>query len=199
MPEPYRGVKFEAEKVGSFTPTAPERKNIEKLVSLKETYVKYGFLDRNGGNFSFRADQGFIIKRTGVWIDKITGQDFVRVTDVRDGRVFYEGDNLPSSECRTHFYIYQNVPTVNFVFHAHALEIAEKVGIEADPCCIPVLSYGTMELAEIVSQKAKTMPFVIAKNHGVFAFGATFEETKRVLIDSYEQYRKFEAKTAQDN
>jgi len=196
MPEPYRGVKFSAEKVGDFQPNQKESENIKKLVGLRSVYVKYGFIDRNGGNFSFRADKGFIIKRTGVWINKVTESDFVRVVNVRAGRVFYEGDELPSSECRTHFMIYERVPTVNFIFHAHALEIASKIGIEADPCCIPELPYGTPELAEIVSDKAKSMPFVIAKNHGVFAFGPTFEKTLATLLNSYEQYQQFEKKSS---
>lgn len=189
MSEAYQGVKFTAKKTGSFRPNNSEKEEINKLVGLKDVYMKYGWFDRNGGNFSFRATSGFIIKATGVWINKVTSADFVRVVNVQGAKVFYEGAQLPSSECRSHHMVYTTNPSVNYIFHAHALAVAEKPQVEFQKCALPVFPYGTPELAAALAQRARDCNFVIAKNHGVFAFGATFDETLGILITSYEKYR----------
>ncbi|MFC1617885.1 class II aldolase/adducin family protein [Patescibacteria group bacterium] len=189
MSEEYTGVKYEAEKVGELSVSPTEQTKINQLISLRDIYTEHNWLDRNGGNFSFRAERGFIIKTTGVWIEKVTDQDFARVTDVQGEKVFYEGNKLPSSECRTHFYVYQKNPQVNFIFHAHVKEIASREDLTDKDFSIPEQPYGTMELAKEVSEKAKTMPFVIAINHGVFAFGDTFQNTLKILLENYAQYR----------
>ena len=188
MSEAYQGVKFKAKRVGVFRPDHKERAEIKKLVGLKDVFLKYGWFDRNGGNFSFRTTGGFIIKATGVWINKVTAADFVRVVGVKDGKVFYEGEQLPSSECRSHYLVYETNPNVNYIFHAHALAVAEKPGVQSQPCALPMLPYGTTELANALAQRSRQYNFVIAKNHGVFAFGATFAETLETLIISYEKY-----------
>jgi L-ribulose-5-phosphate 4-epimerase len=188
MSEAYQGVKFKSEKVGDFRPDDFERAEINRLVSLKDIYLKYGWFDRNGGNFSFRVAPGFIIKSTGVWINKVTAEDFVRVVSVKDGRVFYEGNKLPSSECRSHALVYKTNSSINYIFHAHALDIADKEVLAAPACTLPVLPYGTPELAAALARLSRSCKFVIAKNHGVFAWGETFDDTLQTLINSYEKY-----------
>ncbi|MFC1721604.1 class II aldolase/adducin family protein [Patescibacteria group bacterium] len=189
MAEEYTGVKFEAKKLREFKPTDEEKTNIGKLVSLQEVYRQHKFLDRNGGNFSFRTEKGFIIKRTGVWVNKVSNADFVRVVDVKGGQVFYEGEGKPSSECRTHFLIYSKEPAVHFIMHAHAYDVSERTELSSQPCWVPELSYGTMELAEAVARLTTTCSFVIAQGHGIFAWGPTFAETLKILLDNYAKYR----------
>ncbi len=189
MSEKYVGVKFESAKVGEFSPTDFEQKNIAKLLSLRDVYTANKFLDRNGGNFSFRADKGFIIKSTGAWIDQLTAENFSRVTDVKNGKVFYEGNDMPSSECRTHFLTYQKNSAINFIIHAHAKLVSEREDLREEEFTVKEQPYGTLELAEAVSELAKTHDFVIAHNHGVFAFGKTFEETYKILLDNYAKYK----------
>lgn len=189
MPEEYTGVKFEAERVDGFSPSVLEKEKIARLLSLKDIYKKNQFLDKNGGNFSFRAGKGFIIKRTGVWIENITANDFVRVLKVESGKVFYEGEKLPSSECRTHALVYRLNPDVGFILHAHAMEVSGRDDLPAEVCVLPEQPYGTPQLAKAVAEESLHHRFIVAKNHGVFAFDKTFEGALKILLDSYAKYR----------
>ena len=178
-----------AARLGDFKPSAAEQVNIEKLVKLKNVYRQNKFLDRNGGNFSFRAFTGLIIKKTGIWVDKVTVNDFVRVVYVNDDKVYYEGDALPSSECRSHYLVYQNVASVKFIFHAHAALIDTKQDLSGEIGWLPDMSYGTIELARAIAERAQNTNFIIAQNHGIFAFGRTYQETLKTLVDKYAYYR----------
>ena len=134
----------------------------------------------NFGNMSVRDSNGFLIKRTGAYLDDPGEPVFVPF----NGPV----PKTASSEYRVHLAVYRAMP-YKAIVHAHpsyaiaaSLVKDEIVPLdsEGEMFCkrIPVVSGepGTQGLADAVSQAMEKNKLVIARGHGTFAAGATLDE-----------------------
>ncbi len=140
----------------------------------KRLYAE-GLIGGNVGNISVRVGEGFLITRTGIYLDNPGSPVFVP----------FEGDvpAIASSEYRVHRRVYRNTG-YEAIVHAHppnavaaSLVFDQVVPVdgEGELLCprIPVAqgACGSEELAENIAQAIKTVPLVLARGHGTFAAG----------------------------
>ena len=135
----------------------------------------------NFGNMSRReGDRGFLIKRTGAYLDDPGEYVFVP----------FEGD-IPkdaSSEYRVHRAVYKRTPHLAIV-HAHppftvaaslVMDSIKPLDSEGEMFCpvIPVITGdpGSQALADNVAAALVHSKLVIARGHGTFAAGKNLDE-----------------------
>jgi L-fuculose-phosphate aldolase len=139
-----------------------------------------GLVAGNFGNISVRKENGFLIKRSGAYLDDPGPLVFVP----------FEGEQPPeaSREARVHREIYLQTEATAVV-HAHpphtvaASLLFEEIiplDVEGKMMCprIRVIfgGIGSEELATNAAGALASSPVVIARGHGTFAAGRTLEE-----------------------
>jgi L-fuculose-phosphate aldolase len=149
----------------------------------KRIYAK-GFVASNDGNFSIRiSDDEVLITPTGMSKGYLSPDQIIKVN--MSGEQI-EGYLKPSSELPFHLKIYQILPDVKSVVHAHppvstAFAVA---GIPLDDMilpeailslgCIPLAKYGTPgteELVETVEETIRRCDAILMANHGALTVG----------------------------
>ncbi len=134
----------------------------------------------NFGNMSRRLENGFLITRSGSYLDE--PKDLIPV---------YSGEAVPeeaSSEYRVHQAVYERTAHMA-VLHAHppcavaaSLLMDLVVPIDSEGRMLaPEIEIidgapGTMELAENIASALNKRNLVIARGHGTFAAGKTLDE-----------------------
>jgi len=134
----------------------------------------------NFGNISVREGDGFLIKRTGAYLDLPREPVFVPLVG--------EVPKDASSEYRVHREVYKKSP-YRAIVHAHppaaiaASLVLDRIvpedseGLMFCPV-IPVVdgAPGSDDIAQTVSDALTTGRLVIARGHGTFAAGTTLDE-----------------------
>ncbi len=172
--------KFETEFL---TASLPDDPRLAELKHWCAVFHEQGLapLHEHGsfGNLSFRTAPGedsFYITASGLKLKLgLKNDSFVKVVGVNLERqlVQAEGCRAPSSESMLHYAIYQKRPEVNAVFHGHSpviLNSAEKLHL---PATLAESSYGSRELVNDVLVVLEKHYFLIMRNHGFLALGAT--------------------------
>ena len=159
----------------------------ETVCALHGELVRWGLVTWTSGNVSARVpgEELIVIKPSGVAYDELTPESMV-VTDL-DGRPVGAG-LTPSSDTRSHAYIYRELSAVNGVVHTHsAYATAWAARGEPIPCVltamadefggeIPIARFariGDDEIgrAVVATLRGHRSPAVLLRNHGVFAVG----------------------------
>ena len=159
----------------------------EQICKLNIELQRYGLVAWTSGNVSERLDDGksFIIKPSGVMYEDLKPEHMV-ICDL-DGNVL-EGALAPSSDTKTHAYIYRHMSHVNGVVHTHSNYAAAWAAIHsAIPCAltamadefggeIPLGPFALIGGEEIGKGVVDTLSghrstAVLMKNHGVFTIG----------------------------
>ena len=105
------------------------------------------------GNISVRAQPGFVISGTQTGGHaQLTPDDLAWVQDFSAARndLRATGPARPSSEAMTHGQIYDALPAVGAVVHAHCMVIWRNAGALAMPITAAAAGYGTPEMASEV-------------------------------------------------
>lgn len=139
-----------------------------------------GLVGGNFGNMSIRSDEGYLITRSGAYLD-----------DPGELVLVHAGKPVPpyaSSEYRVHEAIYRETGHAAIV-HAHpscavaASLLMDRIipidseGVMLCPEIVVVGGVpGTQELAENCAEALKKSNLVIARGHGTFAAGKTIDE-----------------------
>jgi L-fuculose-phosphate aldolase len=147
---------------------------------IGERLFREGLVGGNFGNMSLRTDQGYLITRSGSYLDD--PGDLVRVIT---------GEAVPknaSSEYRVHEAIYRRTDH-RAIVHAHPpsavaaslmMDRIIPVDSEGQMLCREIAvvtgAPGTEELAEHVADALHHAQLVIARGHGTFAVGKTLDE-----------------------
>jgi L-fuculose-phosphate aldolase len=135
----------------------------------------------NFGNISIkRSEDGFLITRTGAYLDDPGEPVFVPI--------FGEVPASASSEWRVHRSVYQNTRH-RAIVHAHppysvsaSIVLDEVIPLDSKGkmfCPIIPIAHGepgTQELADDIAECLALAPVCIACGHGTFAAGKTLEE-----------------------
>lgn len=178
--EGYIGIKFNAiqrskEPLPGTSGFYSEFKCVcERLRAKDMTYA-------NAGNLSVRYQNGLIITSTGSNLGCLEKDELVYVEQchVSDEKVFYYGPTKPSSETIMHWLIYQQMPDIRAIIHAHD-EFATrpellKGEVEESKREEP---YGSVELARMAMTTFDgAKQIIVLKNHGYVAVGHDLDET----------------------
>ncbi|MCL6551114.1 MAG: L-ribulose-5-phosphate 4-epimerase [Acidothermus cellulolyticus] len=169
-----------------------------ELLILHRKLVTWGLVVWTAGNISARipGEPLMLIKPSGVDYDLLREESFV-VCDFSGDRV--EGSLVPSSDARSHGYIYAHLPHVGGVVHTHSpYATAWAARGEPIPCILtamadefggpipvgPFAPIGDERIGRGVVETLRTSrsPAVLMKNHGVFAVGATTEAAVKAAV-----------------
>jgi L-ribulose-5-phosphate 4-epimerase len=159
----------------------------QQLFQLHLELPKNELVKWTGGNVSARDPHTglVVIKPSGVRYEELRPEDHVVVN--LDGEVV-EGDLKPSSDTKSHVYIYRQRPDVNGIVHTHSPYATAFAAVgEPIPCCLTAIAdefggpipcagfaliggeaIGMQVVEHIGSSKA-----VLLKQHGVFTVGET--------------------------
>lgn len=124
----------------------------------------------------------------------LTGEHYTQVVahDVEHSQLKSFGPVEPSSEALTHASIYLAAPTVAAIFHIHSTPIWEGMIRENLPGTPEGIEYGTLEMANCVSEltKGRNSGSFVMKGHqdGIIAYGRTLDEAGEEIL---KLYRKF--------
>jgi len=146
-----------------------------------------GLVSFSSGNMSCRLDGGLMaVTAKGSWLGRMT-RDSVAVCEIETGRE--RNDCTPSVESGFHAGVYRVRPDVNAVLHcqspyATAVSCGEPGAVDFNiipeipfyvgkPAVVEYLNPGSRELAESVVGAAKEHDFVLLRNHGQVALGAS--------------------------
>jgi len=169
-----------------------------ELAGLHDELVRSGLVAWTSGNVSARLPDGdlFAIKPSGVPYDELTAEDMV-VCDLDGNRV--SGERTPSSDTRTHAYVYRELPRVGGIAHTHSgYATAWAACGEPIPCVltamadefggeIPVGPFALIGGEEIGRGIVATLahhrsPAVLMRSHGVFTIGATARDAVKAAV-----------------
>jgi ribulose-5-phosphate 4-epimerase/fuculose-1-phosphate aldolase len=164
--EEYEGPKFIFRAVDRLLPEIDVRRYLEVDSRLGQ------FLDpeENEGNMSMRLQEGFLIKRAGARMTRLSGDDVSWVLE-SDGEVLAAGAE-PSSEAKMHHHIYNAVPEAMVVLHFHDDRMLERF----EGAAIGPFPYGTEELAAAAGEAAKEHRMFMIKEHGFVLIAEDEEE-----------------------
>ncbi len=170
----------------------------DRVTALNIDLVKYGLVAWTAGNVSERLPDGksFIIKPSGVMYDDLKPADLV-ICDL-NGEVI-EGELAPSSDTKTHAYIYREMPDVNGIVHTHSnYASAWAAANKPIPCALtamgdefggdiplgPFALIGGEEIGKgvVSTLKSSNSPAVLMANHGVFTIGKSAQAAVKAAV-----------------
>jgi hypothetical protein len=149
------------------------------------------------GNISVRSTlrpDTFIItgSQTG-HLSQLMKNHYVRVThcDIPKMKVTAEGLIPPSSECMSHFAIYQTNPSIKCVIHIHHNELWQDLIQKNIP--LTMSEYGTSEIAQDISLivEGKKSGYFATKEHmdGIFAYGEDSQSAGQIILNLMKELR----------
>jgi L-ribulose-5-phosphate 4-epimerase len=170
----------------------------DRVTALNIDLVKYGLVAWTAGNVSERLPDGnsFIIKPSGVMYDDLKPADLV-ICDL-NGEVI-EGALAPSSDTKTHAYIYREMTDVNGIVHTHSnYASAWAAANKPIPCALtamgdefggdiplgPFALIGGEEIGKgvVSTLKSSNSPAVLMANHGVFTIGKSAQAAVKAAV-----------------
>jgi len=147
---------------------------------------RQGLTTTSGGNVSVRVDDTTVaISASGSDKGELSA-DQVALMSV--GGVNLTPELKPSIETPMHLGIYQRVPTVNAIVHAHPITasvfcasrkpincqlLAESYAVVGKPVFVPYACMGSDLLATLVADSAARAVCLLLENHGVLTTGDT--------------------------
>ncbi|MEM7280383.1 MAG: class II aldolase/adducin family protein [Pseudomonadota bacterium] len=141
-----------------------------------------GLVVNTSGNVSARLGEHVVITPSGKLYTDLTPED-VSVVDLQGNVV--DGDLLPSSETPLHLGVYEKNPGVSAIVHTHSLyatavstlvsqlpAIHYQIADLGGPVpVVPYRTFGTSDLASVVSDALKDRTAVLMQNHGSVTVG----------------------------
>ena len=159
-----------------------------RLATAARRFSTAGMNPGRSGNFSARADGGFVVTPSGAAYDTLHPDDLVFL-DASGGHG--GGQRTPSTEWRLHRDIYSRIPDAGAVVHTHSpfattlaclargipsfhYEVAFAGG--ADIRCAPYATFGTQQLSDNALAALEGRRACLLANHGAVAWGESIEE-----------------------
>lgn len=160
-----------------------------QIVEYGRRMIDDGLTSGTSGNISILdKEKGLIaITPSGIRYHDMKIEDVV-VMDV-EGKVV-EGDRKPSSEKVLHMMLYKAKPEIRSIVHTHSMYctvfaslrqtlkaihyVIADAGVSEIPCA-PYETFGSVELAEAVSQSVGVSNAALLANHGMVACGKSLE------------------------
>jgi 3-dehydro-4-phosphotetronate decarboxylase len=173
-------------------------KLLELKKQLQETgkfMMEYDLAWGNSGNISAKTeDNSFLITASGTYLGDLDAEDFAQCSlGVSEKSSF---GPKPSKEVPMHQAIYETRPEIGAVLHASPLYstliASSKHDIPAGWFVegmyylekierVPYAHPGSIELGELVREKAKGANILLLENHGVLVYDTSIKEAKMAL------------------
>jgi len=170
----------------------------ETVCDLHAELVRWGLVTWTSGNVSGRVPGRdlIVIKPSGVAYNALTPASMV-VTDLFGRAV--DGELAPSSDTRSHAYIYRELPAVNGVVHTHSTYATAWAALgEPIPCVltamadefggeVPIARFARIGDDDIGQAVVSTLrghrsPAVLLRNHGVITVGVTATDAVKAAV-----------------
>jgi 3-dehydro-4-phosphotetronate decarboxylase len=165
---------------------------------LRETgkyMMQYDLAWGNSGNISAKTEENsFLITASGTYLGDLDLEDFAECS-IESGKSINSG-RKPSKEVPMHLAIYETRPEIGAVLHASPLYSTLIASSNLDiPSAwfvesmyylekierVPYANPGSMELGELVREKAKKANILLLENHGVLVYDTSLKEAKMAL------------------
>ncbi|MGF6947932.1 L-ribulose-5-phosphate 4-epimerase [Neobacillus sp. B4I6] len=165
---------------------------------LRETgkyMMQYDLAWGNSGNISAKtAENSFLITASGTYLGDLDVEDFAECS-IESGKSINSG-RKPSKEVPMHLAIYETRPEIGAVLHASPLYSTLIASSNIDiPSAwfvesmyylekierVPYANPGSMELGDLVREKAKKANILLLENHGVLVYDTSLKEAKMAL------------------
>ena len=172
--EEYAGVKFETVLLEGDIGDVSGFLEIDKLLG------KYLHPEKNEGNMSLRVEDGFLVKRAGAGMTKLTEKDVVLVKKIENGKVYAVG-GTPSSESVMHYSIYNRRKDAGIILHFHDDELMKKLDWET----VGPFPYGSRELADAVGNASSKNDRIKIAGHGLVVIAKNKKELFKILGEIY--------------
>jgi L-fuculose-phosphate aldolase len=153
-----------------------------------------GINQGTSGTLSVRIDDGFLITPSGVPYAEMVPADIVTMhVDAS-----HEGGRKPSSEWRFHRDIMARKPEVGAVIHLHSrfctsLSMLRReipavhymIAAAGGPTvpCVPYVTWGTQELADLIVGALETRLACLLANHGMVAIGPDLKKAAWLAVE----------------
>lgn len=167
----------------------------EKLQETGKYMMQYDLAWGNSGNISAKTEENsFLITASGTYLGDLDMDDFAECSlGRREGK---QGSEKPSKEVPMHQAIYETRPEIGAVLHASplysTLVASSNIDIPSDWFVesmyylerierVPYAHPGSIELGELVREKAAKANILLLENHGVIVYDTSLKEAKMAL------------------
>lgn len=179
------------------------RKEIKSVIRLNKLITSKNLTILNFGNASHycRKSKKIFIKGSGFETDKLNEKK-ISICEVKNKKLKNLTNQIkPSVDTWTHYYIYKHIKNVNYIIHSHPIYSTVLAQAEIEPEClgtthadyfknsIPLsekifsvkknyeLQIGETIIKTLNKKKIKNPPGILARNHGLYAWGKNIEDT----------------------
>ena len=179
------------------------KKEIKSVIKLNKLISKNSLTVLNFGNASYycRKTNKIFIKGSGFETAKLDEKK-ISICEIKKNKINNFTKNIkPSVDTWTHYFIYKKIKSANFIIHSHPTYSTVLAQAEIEPEClgtthadyfrnsIPLsqkiirmeknyeLQIGKTIIETLKSKKIKNAPGILARNHGLYAWGETLEKT----------------------
>ncbi|TJY43560.1 class II aldolase/adducin family protein [Cohnella pontilimi] len=166
-----------------------------QLQDVGRYMMQFGLAWGNAGNISARTGpNSCMISASGTYLGELAEEDLVECRF--DGQPEDPGAKKPSKEMPMHRAIYESRPEIGAVLHASpfystlaacsGLDIPSSLFVETMYYLerverVPYRHPGSVELGEVVREKAKRANVLLLENHGVLVYDTTLQEARMAL------------------
>ena len=166
----------------------------EEMIATCNFMNDRGINQGTSGNLSVRVEGGFLITPSGVPYAEMVPADIVTMhIDAT-----HKGGRKPSSEWRFHRDIMARKPEVGAVLHLHSrfctsLSILRReipavhymIAAAGGPTvpCVPYVTWGTQQLADLIVEALETRLACLLANHGMVAVGPDLKKAAWLAVE----------------
>lgn len=166
----------------------------QDMIATCNFMIDRGINQGTSGNLSARVDGGFLITPSGVPYAEMRPDDivFMRLDASHDGA------RKPSTEWRFHRDLIAKKPEVGAVIHLHSrfctsLSMLRKpipavhymIAAAGGPTvpCVPYVTWGTQELADLIVATLSDRLACLLANHGMVAIGPDLKKAASLAVE----------------
>lgn len=166
----------------------------KQIIDVCNFMVDRGVNQGTAGNISVRIDDGFLITPSGVPYPEMEPEDIV--TMQLDSS--HDGARRPSTEWRFHRDIMEKKPEVGSVIHLHSRyctslsmlrmqipAVHYMIAVAGGPTvpCVPYVTWGTQELADLILGALEDRTACLLANHGMVVVGPNLKRAAWLAVE----------------
>lgn len=134
-----------------------------------------------GGCLSKRLAEGILVSSSGAQLGSLSKTDISLIIEVREDKIYWMGEDKPSSESPLLFELYSSIPNIKAIIHGHCPRMTydKRMQKYSTPNYVRYGCFGEgKKVANILKQNGG---FGILRLHGEIAVGESLEESFKKL------------------